>query len=269
MATNLTFPVEDGSRFSIDGNDESSSPEDIAAFLGDIEVAQARSAEALQADTTPSIISTLISVGKSGGDSTTITLTDPAPDEVNAHAQVQTHLSEISQLTNLIHHVILTSCSVLHAIVAADPATRNEPIQCSSRRVVRIWHAQICTFMLLYNETHAVDTIAMRAANGRFGSHLLARMRQMIEVQMRIDNGLPQEDLSPIRETSLWRDVLKAQLSTLQLWCDNWRRASPSTHSAYLEPIEENEGEHDGISHEEIARFMACGHFMENRTDLP
>jgi hypothetical protein len=263
-ARNSTSQVRDGSRSSTSNNERVHvpSPETEAAVLDGTEVTQADAAGADAGSSfgAPGDHSDRPSAGSASGQNRTPI--DPAPAMVNSFERVQARIHELEEHIKLAMH---DTNHVLHAIVAADPAWRNEPIQARTRRVVLIWLSQLHTFSLLFMEIHPVDRAALTVARERFGPSPLHKIIHVLEILMKVENGLPAGELSLSTALNLRRAVLEKVLVTLRAWCDDWRRTLPTTHPFYLEPIPEADGY--VMSQGEIAAFMAFGQIMENRTD--
>lgn len=198
------------------------------------------------------------------------------PGMPNGDEQVQ---ARVDELADLIDTEVHTHHRVLHGVVAAQPEWQNQPFEARTRQLVVVWLRQVETFVRNFMETHHVDQVSMAAANERFDPAPLSRQRQLLEVQMRVENGLPQGTLTISSDVRLRRAVLEAQLLTLQAWSQRWREALPPGHPDRLDKDESVDGDQsiihqaeglaeNGMSEEEIARITAFGDFMESRGEL-
>ena len=119
---------------------------------------------------------------------------------------------------------------------------------------------------------HDIDLQALAASTDRFGRHPMARMRQLIEVQMRRVNGLPQEPLAEGEELRLRRVVLEAQLRTLRAWSATWRGRLPQGYQEQASEAGDREATHSSneqaavgdVSAEERERIAAFGAFLNS-----
>ena len=118
---------------------------------------------------------------------------------------------------------------------------------------------------------HDIDLEALEASNDRFDSHPMARMRQLIELQMRRVNGLPQTQLSLGEDLRLRRVVLEAQLRTLEAWTKSWRERLPQGYQEQHGEVGDDAGAAlggdeptvaDGVSAEEMERMVDFGAFV-------
>ena len=184
---------------------------------------------------------------------------------LNVEAQ---NRARLRQLQDLISAEVHTHDYLLRTIVAAHPHWHDQPYEVRHRQQETIWLNQVGTFRRSFMELHNVDSHALTAANDRFTGHPMARMRQLIEVQMRTANNLPQHELPFEQETRLRRLVLEAQLLTLQAWSAAWRTRLPPGQPEQAGTVRTMDQDEGGIagdaSSQEMERIVSFSEYMNS-----
>jgi hypothetical protein len=185
--------------------------------------------------------------------------------------QLQARITELRGLTRA---EIQTHYRILDAIIAAHPEWQNQSDDSRLQQRRRVWARQFATFEREFLQTHNTDRNALAASSksGRFFDIPLSRQRQLIEVQTRIINNLPQGQLPFGTDIRLRWSVLEGQLNTFQAWSRIWRTWLPAGH-----PEQTAQGEIGGggtmarresvtaaqVSPEELERIAAFGEYMD------